>query len=223
MRDRQMASLMDRIDEVDSYIKLFSSNLPRIRDVPNRLASAHLIVVEECLPFLKRLITFIGETVPVMERMSEVVAQGTSDLGTVSSNLGEIDQTSERAVHEILDRLELSRQELESASTSPDCGARTRARIDTAMSHLLAMIDALQFQDITSQRVRGTIHLLAEIDRRMASLIQEEDSTTRPLQEEARQQSGTWDDKAEYDPESAACRQSEIDDLMAELTEEQGA
>lgn len=210
---QRINSLLQRVEIVDCYIRVFAASFPRIFEGTNGRTHSHLIVVAECLPFLRRLLGFISEAVPVIEKMTSIVSEGSTHLSKASNNLGEIDQTAERAVQEIMDVMEEVRGDLESATAADDCGPEAKERIGSATDHLLAMIGSLQFQDITSQRVRATIALLADMDRKLLSLIDdcEEKGVTTGIEVAE----GTYDETASFDRETSAEKQKEIDMLFA--------
>ena len=210
---QRINSLLQRVEIVDCYIRVFAGSFPRIFEETNRRTHAHLIVVAECLPFLRRLLGFIRESVPVIEKMTSIVSEGSNHLSKASNNLGEIDQTAERAVQEILDVMEAVRGDLKLAVAADDCGPEAKERIGSATDHLLSMIGSLQFQDITSQRVRATIALLADMDTKLLSLI--EDCEGQEAITGIKVAKGTYDDMASFDRETSAQKQKEVDILVA--------
>ena len=109
--------------------------------------------------------------------------------------------------------MEEVRGDLELATGADDCGPEAKECIGSATDHLLSMIGSLQFQDITSQRVRATIALLADMDRKLLSLIDdcEEQGVTTGI----KVAEGTYDEKASFDRETSAEKQKEIDLLVA--------
>jgi len=105
-----------------------------------------------------------------MNPVTRVVSEGAASLSRAATHLEEIDRTSERAVREILRVMEDVREQLETAAVANDCGVRAREHIAAATNRLLPIIQSLQFQDFTAQRVRATIALLAGIDDQLETL-----------------------------------------------------
>lgn len=148
-----------------------------------------------------------------MNRVTSIITQGAASLSKAAGHLEEIDRASERAVEEILRVMEEVRQQLETAAAARDCGVGAREHIAAATNRLLPIIQSLQFQDITAQRVRATIALLSGIDGQLASLSHLATGDP-PVPQRIHAEQGTYDPEAVFDPDAAEAVQSEIDRLI---------
>jgi hypothetical protein len=204
--------LLKKIDMVKCHVRTFSRSFPKILKDTSLYAQSHLIVVHECLPYLNKLLTYIEDSLPLIDKMTGLATQGTTDLSKATQHLDVIDQSSERAVQEILDVIEEVRQGLAEASEADDCGPQAKAKIESANGALFSMMEALQFQDITSQRVRATHVLLEELDRGLTSLTND---LGKPEPVEAiKVVAGSYDPDSVYDREIAHKKQQEVDSLI---------
>jgi chemotaxis regulatin CheY-phosphate phosphatase CheZ len=212
MKRETIENLLKKIDMVDCHVRTFTQSFPRILKDTSLYTQSHLVVMQECLPYLKKLLAYVRESTPLIHGMADIAVQGTSDLSKASGHLNEIDQSSERAVQEILDVMERVRLQLEEATKAEDCGPESKEKIEKANMGLFSMMEALQFQDITSQRVQATNALLSQLDSRLGSLIEGMGGPEKV--ETIKVVSGSFDPEGTYDREKAQEKQQEIDQLI---------
>ena len=184
-------------------------------------AHAHLLVLRKVLPYMMHVLRFSAEMIPLIEKVIGVAGQGSAKLGDVSKNLRNIDSTAENAVQQILGGLEQVEDQLRKAQEAAGTGDDVGTAVESASTQLMDVFSALQFQDITSQKIEATHALLAQLEEGLNSLVSQ---LGMPLEgAEIEVHEGTFDANAEFDLEKAAERQKTVDELVEnarDVTEE---
>jgi len=213
MDEREIGKVLKKIRTVVYHVGTFEGSYPRIlKDAPIYTRS-HLIVLYEVLPYLKHLLKFSSETIPVITKILGLATEGKSDLEKASEYLRTINQSSETAVTEIfaaLDQVGGLLQQAQKAETVDDDLKKT---LGEANMQLMSIMNALQFQDITAQKIEATNALLAKLGDGLIELIRELGLGIDAHSIQVRE--GTYDPNAAFDRDTAGSKQDEIDDLIS--------
>ncbi len=211
MKNQEIQNVLKRIQTVVHHFGTFEGSFPRIlKDAPIYTRS-HLIVVYEALPYLNHILKFAGETVPTINQMLGMADHGTSDLAKASQNLKNINSSAEMAVTEIFGALDELGGLLRKAQQSEDAGG-IEGMLQEANSQLMAIMNALQFQDINAQQIEATHALLARLGDGLNSLVEQLGISVDSPSIEVR--TGTFDEHARFNRETAREKQGEIDQLV---------
>ncbi len=136
----------------------------------------------ELIPFLTDLFVFLKDILPLMSEMKISMVDSTHKLPTAQDRIEDVSQATEMATTEILDKLDAISEKVNSISTSND-GMK-----EEIQSAILDINYALQFQDITSQKLEHANRILRAIYEKfqrlyttLESLKQQSDVSSRIL------------------------------------------
>jgi hypothetical protein len=171
------------------------------------------VILRECLPDVKSLIRYAADTIPAVGHMMGLADRGTADLVKASTTLREVRASTERAVNEIFGIMDLVDPLLAKAARAEGSDDETRKALADARGQLTLILNALQFQDITSQQIEATNALLADLGRGLAVLMEGMgEKLEGGTQIEVRH--GTFDPNASFDRNRADEDQASIDSLL---------
>ena len=139
-----------------------------------------------------QLAYYINQTVQNLQQLDPTVKGSSRQIPKASSELFEVVRTTEAATLKVLDETEKICEEQELAAKEIDglrhlagnhsigggsinecfaaldhMAALNRSTLDRAM----AIINAMEFQDLTTQRIKFTLGLMEEVARRLVSLL----------------------------------------------------
>ena len=211
MKPLDVKSVKKKIRTLIHHLGSLQGSYPQVLEDPE-YARAHLLVLRKVLPHLTHVLRFAADMVLLSERITDLVGKGSEDLGNVADNLRNINRTAESAVQEILTGLEQLEEKLQAVQKAAAAGEEVEAAVEEASMQLTGIFTALQFQDITSQKIEATNALLADLADGLNSLVEQLGMPVEGTEIEVR--AGTFDEHAEYDPESAREKQREIDALL---------
>jgi chemotaxis regulatin CheY-phosphate phosphatase CheZ len=139
-----------------------------------------------------QLAYYINQTIQNLQQLDPTVKGSSRQIPKASSELFEVVRTTEAATLKVLDETEKIFEEQELAAKEID-GLRHLAGNDsvggasinecfTALDHMaalnqstldraMAIINAMEFQDLTTQRIKFTLGLMEEVARRLVSLL----------------------------------------------------
>jgi chemotaxis regulatin CheY-phosphate phosphatase CheZ len=144
----------------------YSEILARIKHIKSLFAFG-----EGILPFLEELFLFLREVSPMLNDVSESIMNTTGAMPEAAVEIDKaVDQTSD-ATFKIMDLVEnINRQvdALEKANQGKDIDAET---FDSIRSDAHAIINALQFHDIVSQRLIHVRKVLSDIQQKLLALF----------------------------------------------------
>ena len=177
----------------------------------------------------------ISEIVSKFKELHHPIQESSDKVPQATEQLDKISEQTEAATHQMLNGVEKIVEQLEDAKTGLNqiktCVSEDRvSEIDGLVDNLLdkasvscndayAIMDALQFQDITTQQVNHAASMLEEIEKKlhgvMSSLRGEKFESSEP-------ESGNEKKKRAFDPRAdlfdKKTDQSAIDDLFAKKT-----
>lgn len=213
MSAKNLKQVMRNIRKVVHHMSVFEGSFPKILTGTREYTRSHLVVVKDSLPDLKRLVRYAMETVPAVARMVGVVGKGASDLTQVTSTLREVRRSTEAAVNEILEVLDRVDPLLEEAAKAEGANGKSRELLEEARGELTLILNSLQFQDITAQRIEGTNALLASLGEGLVTLVEGlGEQMDESMQIEVAE--GTFDPNATFDRKRAGVVQEDIDQLL---------
>jgi chemotaxis regulatin CheY-phosphate phosphatase CheZ len=142
-----MQQLLDKIEEMRGFFK----------------------VGDEIIPFLADLFVFLKDIMPLMSDVNASLREGTHKLPTASDRIADVTQATEMATHEILDKLDSIVNKLN--SLAPKLADEDKPIIEDVENETTDIIFALQFQDITSQKLEHAHRILTAIYEKFISLF----------------------------------------------------
>jgi len=220
MKELDTKDVKKKIRTLLFHVGALQGSYPQVLEDPE-YAHAHLLVLRKVLPYMMHVLRFSAEMIPLIEKVGGVAGQGSEKLGDVSKNLRNIDSTAENAVQQILGGLEQVEDHLRKAQEATgkkddDVGEA----VEAASTQLMDIFSALQFQDITSQKIEATHALLAQLEKGLNSLVSQLGMPVEGAEIEVHE--GTFDALAEFDLQKAAEVQKTVDELVesAQIAEE---
>jgi chemotaxis regulatin CheY-phosphate phosphatase CheZ len=182
---------------------------------------------------LKELADSINQIIRGIKAAQEPLTESHSKVPQATEQLEQITKQTEDAAHRMLDMVEaitgregeIEAQIKELRRALPTTYFRHNSRVklivetirDKALSNqndAYAIMDALQFQDITSQQVNHAISLLEQVENRLQDALTTFDVEAVAAIEPGRKQRA-FDPNARYSPNSA--QQSSVDELVSEI------
>ena len=233
MKQRDTKDVKKKIRSLLHHMRTLQGSYPQLLEDPE-YAHAQLLVLRKVLPYMIHILKFAAETVPLIENVIGVTGQGSEDLSNVSKNLRNINSAAENAVQDILTELEQVEEKLRAVQQAASAGGNVEEAVEAVSMQLNNVFSALQFQDITSQKIEATHALLAQLAEGLNSLVEQlvaqlaeglnslVEQLGMPIEgTEIEVHEGTYDSNAEYDREKSQERQREIDALVEGGKEEE--
>jgi chemotaxis regulatin CheY-phosphate phosphatase CheZ len=122
----------------------------------------------DVLPFLDDLFCFLQDISPLMEEVKESVAESNSKIPSASENLQQVTHSTENATNEILDRLDNIMNQFDEISKGLE--PEQQKLIDQSIDEATDIMNGLQFQDITSQKLDHSQRILKAVSEKFNSL-----------------------------------------------------
>lgn len=152
----QAGGYMDNSTNFDSVIE----KIEEMRDF--------LKIGDEIVPFLTELFTFMKDVMPIMKEANHSLQDGSQKLPTASDRIRDVDQTTEMATHEIMDKLGIISEKLDNLAEDLD-ESKTEV-IEDIKEEANSIIFSLQFQDITAQKLEHADRILNAIRKKFKKL-----------------------------------------------------
>ena len=124
---------------------------------------------DEIIPFLADLFNFLKDVMPLMTEVNTSLKDGAHKLPTASDRISDVTQATEMATTEILDKLDQINNHVSELRGS--VSEEKAARLDDIESTIMDIIFALQFQDITSQKLEHATRILNAIYTKFTGLF----------------------------------------------------
>ncbi len=135
-----------------------------------------LKIGDEVIPFLSDLFKFIQDIMPLMSEANASLRYGTSKIPDATDRISNVTQTTEMATNEILDKLDSISEKLKALSQNLQTDQKDL--IDKIQGEITDIIYALQFQDITSQKLEHANKILKTICEKFAKIIKSSEQVT---------------------------------------------
>ncbi|MFC1552889.1 protein phosphatase CheZ [Candidatus Latescibacterota bacterium] len=188
---------------------------------------------QKYMPQIARLVVFIEEVIPLFDTIQDNLKQSSSLIPKASEKLGKVTSATEMAATEVMDivdnvieRLNKMSESIavieeniseESAETVKEKTALIREEIDGSQDDLFSIMNALQFQDITTQQINGISETIENVHIKIAELLsgfQDEGISLLDVKKAA------FDPNAEYDFDRSAESQKMADEFLKKGVEE---
>lgn len=127
-----------------------------------------LKIGDEIVPFLTELFTFMKDVMPIMKEANSSLIDGSERIPTASDRIKDVDQTTEMATHEILDKLSTISEKLDALKEGLVEDKVTA--IEDIKEDANSIIFSLQFQDITAQKLEHAARILSAIRKKFTKL-----------------------------------------------------
>lgn len=115
----------------------------------------------EAMPFIKDLFQFLKDLMPLMTEANLSLMEGAQNIPTASNRISDVNQTTEMATQTILDKLDVISSRIDRLAQAVPSNLQTEVEeIQNEISHI---IYALQFQDITAQKLEHANRILQAI------------------------------------------------------------
>lgn len=124
---------------------------------------------DEVIPFLGDLFAFLKGIMPLMSEMNNSLQDTAQKLPTATDRIDDVTKATEYATVEILDALDRISASLE-ALPNMEQKAQNES-ISTMHEEVANIVNALQFQDITSQKLSHANNILGAIYEKFTSLF----------------------------------------------------
>ncbi len=124
---------------------------------------------DEVIPFLGDLFSFLKNIMPLMSEMNNSLQDSAHKLPTASDRIEDVNKATEYATVEILDALDRISSSLEKL---PEMDKPTQTdSISNMHEEVENIVNALQFQDITSQKLDHANKILVAIYEKFTDLF----------------------------------------------------
>jgi len=180
------------------------------------------------MPQIAKLVFFIEEVVPLLDNIHKNLHQSSSLIPSATEKLDKVTSATEMATTEVMDivdqvieRLntmtetlneidETDEKKMDVASLK-EKSAIIREQIDGSQDDLFSIMNALQFQDITTQQINAIESTIDQVNNRLSELLRgfEDDGI-----DVGKMRDVAFDPDAEFDFERSAQSQKMVDALM---------
>jgi len=186
---------------------------------------------------LKRLADSLNEIIRGIRVAQEPIAESRSKVPQAAEQLEKITQQTEDAAHRVLDMVEsitgregdIEKQLKELKRVLPTTYFRGESRVKKLLDSLLsnasanqndayAIMNALQFQDITSQQIDHAISLLEQVENRLKDVMINLQAETVGEVETGKKKQRAYDPNASFS--SDATKQVNVDELVNDLVKQ---
>ncbi len=180
------------------------------------------------MPQIAKLVFFIEEIIPLLQSIHKNLHQSTELIPSASEKLDKVTSATELATTEVMDIVDnvISRLNTitasvdaleESVAQSPAADAakerieEIRTEVNGSQDDLFSIMNALQFQDITTQQINGIASVIDSVQLKLSELLQGFDDEGKIV---SRERPETFDPNAEYDFDRSAESQRIIDEFI---------
>lgn len=127
-----------------------------------------LRIGDEVIPFLGDLFKFIQDVMPLMSDIQRSFSDTSGKLPDATQRLNDVTEATEMATHEIMDKLESINTGLD--KIFGNVSDEDKNIIETLKNDVMDITFALQFQDITSQKLEHANRILEAINKKFTGL-----------------------------------------------------
>lgn len=179
------------------------------------------------MPQIAKLVFFIEEIIPLLQTIHANLHQSTELIPSATEKLDKVTNATELATTEVMDivdnvisRLNVITEKvdaIEAGAGNPDAAgtisesiAGIRDEINGSQDDLFSIMNALQFQDITTQQINSIGSVIESVYSKLTELLQGFDDDGRALGVRA----ATFDPNAEFDFDRSAETQRIVDEIL---------
>ena len=211
MEKNELDNLIKEIETIHSHIVIFKESYSIILKRAPKATKAHLLVFQQVFPYLENVLKFIRSILPTVNKMEEFLPSTSGKLPEAAQNLGKVTEATEMASTEIMDLVEKVMNKLNEVSEMKAANEAMKNTISECNDDLFNILNALQFQDITSQQIESIKSIIASVNNDLIKLVSDFKNlkvTSIEVKE------GAFDKKAVFDRKTAEERQKEVDELF---------
>lgn len=184
---------------------------------------------------IKELTSSINDVVGTFKKMQEPLAESQAKVPEATQQLEKITQQTESATQQVIDRVESISTISEDIVNEitilrkalPSTYFKNRSKIRDTISHIeekaqqnlddaFLILNALQFQDITSQQVHHASVLMEEVEQKLHNLLSVFEGKEGVEKIKSIVSNKAYDPQADYGDKSDT--QEDVDSLIASLT-----
>ncbi len=180
------------------------------------------------MPQIAKLVFFIEEVVPLLDTIHKSLHQSSSLIPSATEKLDKVTSATEMAATEVMDivdqvierlnnmtetvnDLETTDEETISVETLKEKTGKIREQIDGSQDDLFSIMNALQFQDITTQQINAIASTIDQVNVRLSELLsgfEDDGIDVSKLRDVA------FDPNAEFDFDRSAQSQKMVDEML---------
>lgn len=180
------------------------------------------------MPQIAKLVVFIEDVIPLLETIHQDLNQSTSLIPAATSKLDKVTSATELAATEVMnivdrviEKLNSMNARIDGIDETVDSGADIssiksmtaglRGDIDASQEDLFSIMNALQFQDITTQQINAIGSTIATVHEKLAMLLKGFENDGIDL---GKMRNVAFDPDAEFDFDRSAESQKIADALI---------
>lgn len=186
------------------------------------------------MPQIAKLVFFIEEVIPLLNSIHDDLHQSSLMIPTASEKLDKVTSATELATTEVMDIVDrvigrlntmtanLDEIEKEIAQEKPvlspikEKTTGIRQEIDGSQEDLFSIMNALQFQDITTQQIHSIGQVIETVQKKLGQLLRGFDDEAFYLPKDRKV---SFDDHAEFDFDRSKKSQEIADEFMKKADE----
>ncbi|MCE5250684.1 protein phosphatase CheZ [bacterium] len=181
------------------------------------------------MPQIAKLVYFIEEVVPLLNSIHSDLHQSSEMIPSASEKLSKVTSATEMATTEVMDKVDnvinrlntmtTALDEIETLYAAESCNpdvmkektAVIRGEVEGSQDDLFSIMNALQFQDITTQQINSIAQVMGRVQNKLGDLLQGFDEEgIRRLKETG----AAFDSNAEFDFDRSAKSQRIADEYL---------
>ncbi len=213
MDKNELNQIISDIQNIKSHLMIFSTSYPDIMHRASQTTKAHLLVFKQSFTNINRLLDFVANILPSLTKMMEFLPNQKNEIPDAAEKLGKVTETTELATTEILDTVDNIMADLGDVLSDSETPDKTKDKLNNMNDKLFSIMDALQFQDITSQQIESIKAVLSEINTNLFGLV---NNFLKNDVVEIDVKIGAFDSNASFNREDSTKKQEEIDRLFKE-------
>ena len=181
------------------------------------------------MPQIAKLVFFIEEVIPLLNTIHDDLHQSSLMMPTASEKLDKVTSATELATTEVMNIVDrvigrlntmtanidevdaVIAQEKPVLSTITEKTTSIRKEIDVSQEDLFSIMNALQFQDITTQQINSIGQIIETVQKKLGQLLSGFNDEAFYLPKERKV---AFDDQAEYDFERSKKSQEMADEFL---------
>jgi len=193
-----------------------------------RAIKGYFDTTKKYMPQIAKLVFFIEEIIPLLQTIHSSLHQSTELIPSATEKLDKVTSATELATTEVMDIVDnvISRLNAMSGTIGvieenlgkPDAAEMLKEKItflqgeiNGSQDDLFSIMNALQFQDITTQQINSIASMIESVYDKLSELLQGFDEDGRILGIE---KPGTFDSNAEFDFDRSAETQKIVDEIL---------
>jgi len=211
MDKKTLEELIKDIETVHSHLVIFRESYSFILRRAPKATKAHLLVFHQVFPYLENLLNFVRSILPTLNKMDETLPNSSDKLPEAAQNLIKVTEATELATTEIMDVVEDVMSKLNNIGNQQNLSENIKNDLNQSSDKLFNILNALQFQDITTQQIESIKSIISNVNTDLANLVSEfNDLKIQKIEFSEK----IFDEKAVYDKDVAKERQKMVDEMF---------